>query len=123
MNLRKKTVIFMKLSGYENNEYIIQTIGKRIQERRVSMNITQKEFAVRCGVSSSTLERIERGEDTKISNLLMVLRGLDLNANIDMLIPDIEPDYKAMYEMKKLRKRASSKRKLNNASWVWEEDK
>ena len=123
MNLRKKTVIFMKLSGYENNEYIMQIIGRRIQERRVSMNITQKEFAVRCGVSSSTLERIERGEDTKISNLLMVLRGLDLNANIDMLIPDIEPDYKAMYEMKKIRKRASSKRKLNNASWVWEEDK
>lgn len=113
----------MKLSGYENSEYIMKTIGKRIQERRVSMNITQKEFAVRCGVSSSTLERIERGEDTKLSNLLMVLRGLDLNANIDMLIPDMEPDYKAMYEMKKTRKRASPKRKKSNDSWVWEEDK
>jgi transcriptional regulator with XRE-family HTH domain len=80
----------MKIHGTENNLYILKEFGKRIQDVRISMRITQKELAERSGVSASTMERIEKGENVKIENILNVLRALSLLANFDVLVPEQE---------------------------------
>lgn len=41
-------------------------------------------------VSASTMERIEKGENVKIENILNVLRALSLLANFDVLVPEQE---------------------------------
>lgn len=50
----------MKLYGTENNEIIMKELGKRIQDTRISMNLTQSEMAEKSGVALRTVARIEK---------------------------------------------------------------
>ena len=43
--------------------------------------------------------------------------------NLDALIPEPQPDYKAMFEEKTTRKRARPDKKKPDDTWVWGEDK
>ena len=52
----------MKLFGSENNEVILRELGHRIQETRISMNVTQAEMADKSGVAIRTIARMEQGE-------------------------------------------------------------
>lgn len=97
-----------------NDSSVLKTVGERIKDTRLSMNLTQSEFAETCGISESTIKRIESGEDTKFSNIIKILRHLNLLSNIDLLLPEKEPDYKALFENQKERKRASKKVKPSN---------
>ena len=63
----------MKIYGTESNDYILKELGKRIQDIRISVTITQRELAERAGVSPSTMERIENGENVKIENIMSVI--------------------------------------------------
>ena len=58
----------MKIYGTESNDYILKEFGKRIQDTRISVTMTQRELAERAGVSLSTMERIENGDNVKIEN-------------------------------------------------------
>ena len=75
----------MKIHGTESNDYILKELGKRIQDIRISVAITQRELAERAGVSPSTMERIENGENVKIENILNVMRALSLLNNLDIV--------------------------------------
>ena len=66
----------MKIYGTESNDYILKEFGKRIQDTRISVTMTQRELAERAGVSLSTMERIENGDNVKIENILNVMRAL-----------------------------------------------
>ena len=113
----------MKISASENEKSILIELGQRIKQNRISLNITQAELAEKCGISPSTETRIENGEDSKISNYIKILSGLNLLDNLDALIPEVQPDFKALYEQKPARKRANSKNKKINTNWIWGEDK
>ncbi len=113
----------MKIIGNENEQTILKELGNRIKQYRISQNITQSELAENSGISSSTEVRIENGEDTKISNYVKILRALGLLQNADILIPELQPDFKALYEKKPARQRAKSAKSGTKAKWVWEEDK
>ena len=62
----------MKYSNEYSDSYIISAFGKEIREYRISINYTQSDFAEKCGISLSTLERIENGNDTKFSNIIKI---------------------------------------------------
>ena len=113
----------MKISAGENEKSILIELGQRIKQNRISLNITQAELAEKCGISPSTETRIENGEDSKISNYIKILSGLNLLDNLDVLIPEVQPDFKALYEQKSTRKRANPKNKNVNTNWIWGEDK
>lgn len=102
---------------------ILKNFGDKIKQYRISMNITQAELADRCGISLSTLTRIENGDDSKWSNIIKILIEFDLADNIDVLIPKPTLDYKAIFEEKPKRKRASRKSINANNDWIWGEDK
>ena len=63
----------MKITQFENEKTILQEFGNRIKQYRVSMNITQQQLAERCGLSVTTLMRIENGDDTKWSAIIKIL--------------------------------------------------
>lgn len=113
----------MKISGNEHEQVVIRELGFRIKQYRVSLNITQNDLAVKCGISTSTIVRIENGEDSIFSNYIKILNGLGLIQNVDILIPEPQPDFKALFENKPPRQRAKTKREKGNETWVWGEDK
>ncbi|MBQ7670113.1 MAG: helix-turn-helix transcriptional regulator [Clostridia bacterium] len=113
----------MKISSNENVNNILAELGQRIKQNRISLNITQAELAEKCGISPSTVNRIENGEDSKMSNYIKILSGLNMLGNLDILIPEVQPDFKALYEQKTARKRAKSGDKKTASNWTWDEDK
>lgn len=113
----------MKISGLYDEKTILTELGNRIRQYRISLNITQAELAQRCGLSTKTVVRIEIGYDTKLSNIIRILHGIGLLDNLDILIPEPQPDYKALFEEKPQRKRARPNRNEAKNNWVWGEDK
>ena len=113
----------MKITNLSNEKVILSEIGNRIQQYRVSLNITQAEFAKKCGISLKTIARIENGDDLKMSNLIKILNEFNIVDNLNALIPEPQPDYKAMFEEKTTRKRARPDKKKSDDTWVWGEDK
>lgn len=67
---------------------------KTIDEQRKKLGIEQKDMYLRIGMKQQQYQRIESGNDIKLSTLLRVLEGLDLelsikpkNSNKDLVIP------------------------------------
>jgi len=84
--------------------------------------MTQKEMALKAGISEKTVERIEKGENVKIENLLNIFRVLNFLQNFEILIPEQEVLIEEMMDKKK-RKRASRKKEaMNNSDWKWGEE-
>ena len=111
----------MKIYGTESNDYILKELGKRIQDIRISVTITQRELAERAGVSPSTMERIENGENVKIENILNVMRALSLLNNLDIVIPEQEviPTIVIERRVKRQRVRRKKENNENTIDWKW----
>lgn len=113
----------MKITGNESEQSIIKELGARIKQYRISLNVTQKDFAVKCGLSSSTVVRIENGEDSIFSNYIKILNGLGLIQNMNILIPEMQPNFKDIFENKPVRRRAKTQKNKSKSNWIWDEDK
>jgi len=113
----------MEITQIESEKAILKEFGSRIKQYRISRNITQHQLAQKCGVSVSTLMRIENGDDTKWTTIIKILSEFSLLENLDLLIPELQPDYKAMFEEKAIRKRARPARQKTDNDWIWGEDK
>lgn len=112
----------MKIIGGYSEEKILKEMGRRIKQYRISMSVTQAELAEKCGVSASTVTRIEKGDDVKISNYIKILSMLNLADNIDILIPEPQPDFKSLFEERPEKQRVKSNSKKSNSKWTWGED-
>ena len=97
-------------------------LGNRIAQYRLNRNLTQKALAEEAGVSKRTIIRTEQGYSTQGSNLIRILRALDLLQNLEALIP--QPVASPIQQAKmhgKMRKRASSKTDAAKTKepWSW----
>ena len=113
----------MKITGNEIEQIILKELGIRIKQYRISLNITQKKLADKCGISSSTVVRVESGDDSVFSNYIKIMKGLGLAENLDILIPQSQPDFKSIFEKKPPRQRVKLRRLKSKQNWVWGEDK
>ena len=113
----------MKITGNESEQAVLKELGTRMKQYRISLCITQAELADKCGTSSSTVVRIENGIDSKISNYIKMWKALGLMQNMDLLVPEAQPDFKAIFEQKPARQRVKSNSAKPKSNWVWEEDK
>ncbi len=101
---------------------VLAEIGQRLARHRLQRNLTQAELAKEAGVSKRTLIRLEGGESTQLTNLIRVLRALDLLGNLDAFIPPPVPSPIQQLRMEgKRRKRASRKPDASGADkeWTW----
>ena len=107
-----------------SGDAVLKQLGERLLQYRLNRNMTQTALAKEAGVSSRTINRVEHGQSTQLSNLIRLLRSLDLLQNLDALIP--EPAPSPIQQMKlrgKSRKRASSPNKEEeDKTWSWEDD-
>jgi transcriptional regulator with XRE-family HTH domain len=103
---------------------VLAEIGQRLARHRLNRNLTQAELAKEAGVSKRTLVRLEGGESTQLTNLIRVLRALDLLANLDAFIPPPVPSpIQQLRTEGKRRKRASRKhdKPATDEEWTWGE--
>lgn len=59
-------------------------ISQSLRERREALSLSQKDMLMKIGMSQQQYQRIEAGGDTRLSTLLRVLEGMDLEL---MLVP------------------------------------
>lgn len=123
-----KTIKKNNEDDYENLE--LKKLGCRIKSYRVRLDIKQSELAAMSRVSMSTIVRLENGEDTKITNLMKILKALQLLDNFNRVIPEPQKSYKKLYaRAAQPRKRASRLPVVKHQGkpaipqpWVWAED-
>lgn len=83
------------------------------------MELTQAEVAERAGIGKRTLERIEAGGSSQVSNLVRVLRALELMAELDQLVPPPALSPMALLRTQgRQRRRASPKRRRGRGDSV-----
>ncbi|MGB0135430.1 helix-turn-helix transcriptional regulator [Dokdonella sp.] len=103
----------------------LKLIGERTSRQRLERNLTQAELATNAGVSKRTIERLEAGESTQLSNFLRILRALDLLDGIEALLPELPPSPVDQLKLKgRQRQRASSDRRAESqpAPWTWKDE-
>ena len=112
------------MSIYLSDEALMRQLGERLHQYRLNRNITQKTLAKEAGVSVRTINRVEGGESTQLSNFFRLLRALGLLENMYALVP--EPALSPLQQIKlqgKKRQRASSENlKGEDKAWAWGDD-
>ena len=76
-----------------NDPAIMAEIGKRLKTHRLRKNITQKDLAGRSGVSTLSVQNLERGRSVTLTTLISILRALRMLSNLDQFItePPVSP--------------------------------
>lgn len=116
----------MLIDSQVSDEAILGELGSRVARCRLNRNQAQDALAEEAGVSRATVQRIEQGRSTQVTNLLRVLRALGLLQNLEALIP-VPPDspVQTVRMHGRVRRRASNSRGRAPAgsTWKWGEEK
>lgn len=101
---------------------IAAALCKRLEEIRLSRNVSQADLARQAGVSRSTLTRIADGRSISLDSFIRVIKALGLADHLAALLPDpeVRPVELVSYQDKH-RRRASGKRKVAEP-WSWGDD-
>lgn len=106
-----------------SSEMIIEALFDRLEEIRLSRNISQADLAREAGVSRSTITRLARGENISMDSFVRIMQALDLTDNLAALLPN--PKVRPVERIRLAgaeRLRASSKRKAAAEEWAWGDD-
>ena len=71
-----------------SSDQIEAALCKRIENIRLSRNITQVHLAKEAGVSPRTIGRLEKGQGVSVDTLVRVLIALGIQQNLEALLPD-----------------------------------
>ncbi len=98
---------------------IAAALCKRLEDIRLSKNISQLKLARQAGVSRSTMTRIADGQSISLDSFIRVIKALGLSEHLAALLPDpeVRPVELVRHEGQH-RRRASSKRKAPEP-WSW----
>ena len=72
----------------KNCREYIKELGGRIKYYRIMREMSQQELADKAGISKRSISRLEQGESVQLSSLFIILIALDLEDNIELLVPD-----------------------------------
>lgn len=111
--------IAMIITELSSNKHILGELGTRIRAARIDMSLTQAELATRAGVSLSTVAKLERGEDVRLSSVLDTLRALGILASVNALVPETAPRPSELATLGRTRQRARSTRQKKSKTWKW----
>ena len=101
---------------------LLSLIGHRLARLRLDRNLTQAELATAAGVSKRTVERLEAGESTQLTNFIRILRALDRLEGLDALLPQPLPSPIDQLKLQgRQRQRASTSRASGSKerTWTW----
>lgn len=61
---------------------------KRLENIRLSRNITQVQLAEEAGVSPRTIGRLEKGQGVSLDTFIRIMMALGVQQNLEALLPD-----------------------------------
>lgn len=101
---------------------IASALCKRLEDIRLSKNISQAELARQAGVSRSTMTRIADGRSISLDSFIRVIKALGLADHLARILPDptVRPVELVTHEGQH-RQRASGKRK-SAEPWSWPDE-
>lgn len=117
----------MKITSQIPDEIVLEELGERVAQLRLSKNLTQAALAEQAGVSKRTLERLESGEvAVQLSGLVRVCRALGLAENWDALIPAVGPGPMELLKRRGRRRQRASGSRIEEpptaGKWTWGEE-
>lgn len=65
-----------------------KNIGERLKQYRINAEMTQQDLENKSGVSVRSISRLEQGSSVQLESLIKILSALNLESNLDLLIPD-----------------------------------
>jgi predicted transcriptional regulator len=66
--------------------WFFAAIADKVSERRVAMNLSQRELAELCGTTQSAIARLERGgRPPRIDTLLRIAEALDCDLHVELV--------------------------------------
>lgn len=86
IEIKHRRGVFM--SKYLSSQAALAELGSRIKLYRILASLTQDDLAKMSGVSRRSIQYMEKGEDVKFTTVIKVLIALDLDSNLDLLVPD-----------------------------------
>lgn len=116
----------MKIDNNLIDKNVLNELGERLRKRRLELKFTQADLSEKAGVGKHTVERLEAGNSTQLSNFLRILRALEFLENINVAIPET-PISPIEYIKKKGKppQRAGKKEliKKSDKKWIWGDEK
>lgn len=96
-------------------------LGEQVRNFRLLINTTQAEVAKNAGISTKTMRRLENGEGVSLDTFIRVLKALDLDENLKILVPDssIRPVDRVRFKGKERQRARPPKRQINKSTWKW----
>lgn len=98
------------MQGQQTTDAMVKELGTRFKGYRIEYPLTQQELAEKAGVSVRSIRRFETGGDIQLRNLLKLLVAMELDENLELLIPDQtkRPSYELPNEKRRLRARTKN---------------
>ena len=78
----------MKIGTEMQERLISEELSYRFKQYRINYPMTMAELAEKSKVSVGTIVRFENGNDIGLLNLIKLMKALELDSNIDQLIPE-----------------------------------
>jgi len=116
----------MKFTNLLSDEAAQTELGGRLAQIRLGRGWTQAELAASAGVSKSTVERLEAGASTQLTNLLRCLRALDHLDGLERLLPAAIPgpiDLLKRHGKIRQRARPTAVPPEPSKPWAWGDEK
>lgn len=114
----------MKIDALLTDEALLEELGRRLTRLRLNQNITQADLAQKAGISKRTVERIEAGASSQLSNWIRIIRALGLVENFELLVPEPRPtplEYLKLQGKERARASTVSEDEAPE-SWQWGND-
>lgn len=100
----------MQILSDHSDETVLRELGARIERTRLERDLTQAQVADTASVGLNTLRRLEAGRGATLTNLVRVLRALDLVDGLDRLVPEpVESPIQQLRRARRVRQRASGR--------------
>lgn len=67
---------------------VLEELGRRLRNVREQRRMSRDDLALRAGIGSATLERMESGSPGQMTSWIRVLMVLNMEAGLDGLLPE-----------------------------------
>ena len=102
-----------------SSEAITDALCKRLDEIRLSRNISQADLAKEAGVSSRTIARLADGKAVSLDSFVRVMVALRLTEHLAVMLPDpgIRPVERVQFG--EAERQRASRKKGEASEWKW----
>ncbi len=102
-----------------SSEVIIEALGKRLEQIRLSRNISQFDLARKAGISRSTLTRLSRGRPISLDSFVRIMQALNLTDHLISLLPDPKVRPVDHVRLGGTERQRARKKRVELSEWTW----